>query len=172
MKYCIECGKELILKENFNCGVSEGLVPYCTNCEEFRFPQFNTSVSMVVFNKDYSKILLIQQYGRGVNILVAGYVTKGECLEQTLRRELKEEVNLDLLSFEFNASSYFEKTNSLICNFIVQTENEDFEINPEVDYAQWYSIAQAKEVIYQSSLAQEFLLKALEKIKIPAMLKH
>lgn len=59
MKYCIECGKELILKENFNCGVSEGLVPYCTNCEVFRFPQFNTSVSMVVFNKDYSKILLI-----------------------------------------------------------------------------------------------------------------
>lgn len=170
MKYCIECGTKLILKENFNCGVSEGLVPYCRNCDEFRFPQFNTSVSMVVFNKDYSKILLIQQYGRGLNILVAGYVTKGECLEQTLKRELKEEVNLDLLSFQYNASNYFEKTNSLICNFIVQTKNEDFELNPEVDYAQWYSIEQAKEVIYKNSLAQDFLLQAIEKIKSKTIL--
>lgn len=170
MKYCIECGTKLILKENFNCGVSEGLVPYCPNCDEFRFPQFNTSVSMVVFNKDYSKILLIQQYGRGLNILVAGYVTKGECLEQTLKRELKEEVNLDLLSFQYNASNYFEKTNSLICNFIVQTKNEDFELNPEVDYAQWYSIEQAKEVIYKNSLAQDFLLQAIEKIKSKTIL--
>ncbi|MBO6257482.1 NUDIX domain-containing protein [bacterium] len=165
MKYCIECGTKLILKENFNCGVSEGMVPFCPDCNEFRFPQFNTSVSMVVFNKDYSKILLIQQYGRGLNILVAGYVTKGECLEQTLKRELKEEVNLDLLSFRYNASNYFEKTNSLICNFIVQTQNEDFKLNPEVDYAQWYSIEQAKEVIYKNSLAQDFLLQAIEKIR-------
>lgn len=163
MKYCIECGKELVLKENFNCGVSEGLVPYCTNCGEFRFPQFNTSVSMVVFNRDYSKILLIQQYGRGVNILVAGYVTKGENLEQTIKRELKEEVNLDLLSFCYNESRYFEKTNSLICNFIIQSANEDFKLNPEVDYAKWYDIETAKEVVYQSSLAQYFLLKAIEK---------
>lgn len=125
---------------------------------------------MVVFNKDYSKILLIQQYGRGLNILVAGYVTKGECLEQTLKRELKEEVNLDLLSFQYNASNYFEKTNSLICNFIVQTKNEDFELNPEVDYAQWYSIEQAKEVIYKNSLAQDFLLQAIEKIKSKTIL--
>ena len=165
MKYCIECGTELVLKENFNCGISEGMIPYCPNCNEFRFPQFNTSVSMIVFNKDYSKILLIQQYGRGLNILVAGYVTKGECLEQTLKRELKEEVNLNLLSFKYNESHYFEKTNSLICNFIVQAESEDFKLTPEVDYAQWYSISEAKEAIYKNSLAEDFLLKAIEKME-------
>lgn len=165
MKYCIECGSELILKENFNCGVSEGMVPYCPSCNQFRFPQFNTSVSMVVFNKDFSKILLIQQYNKGVNILVAGYVSKGDNLEQTIKRELKEEVNLDILSFKYNESSYFEKTNSLICNFIVQSANEDFTLNPEVDYAQWYDIETAKKVIYQNSLAQYFMLKAIDKIE-------
>lgn len=165
MKYCIECGTKLILKENFNCGISEGDIPYCTNCKEFRFPQFNTSVSMVVFNKDYTKILLIQQYGRGVNILVAGYVNKGENLEQTLKRELKEEVNLDLLSYKYNESQYFEKTNSLICNFIVTTKNEDFKLTPEVDCAKWYSIDEAKDVIYKKSLAEYFLNRAINKIK-------
>lgn len=85
------------------------MVPYCPKCNQFRFPQFNTSVSMVVFNKDFSKILLIQQYNRGVNILVAGYVIKDDNLEQTIKRELKEEVNLDILSFKYNENSYFEK---------------------------------------------------------------
>lgn len=164
MKYCIECGAALTEKENFNCGISEGFVPYCRNCNEFRFPPFNTSISMIVCNKDYSKILLIQQYGRGVNILVAGYVNKGETLEQTLKRELKEEVNLDLISFRYNESQYFEKTNSLICNFIVRTQNEDFKLTPEVDFAKWYSIEDAKNEIYKNSLAEYFLKTALNKI--------
>ena len=67
------------------------MVPFCTKCNEFRFPMFNSAVSSVIYNKDFSKTLLVQQYGRGVNILVAGYVNKGETLEQALVREIKEE---------------------------------------------------------------------------------
>ena len=140
MTYCSKCGCELTEKECFNAGISEGLVPYCPNCKEFRFPPFNTAVSMVVYNKDYSKILLIKQYGYDFNILVAGYVTKGENLENTIQRELKEEIGLKVLSFKYNESQYFEKSNTLICNFIVQTESEDFRLTSEVDSAKWYSI--------------------------------
>ena len=94
IKYCWKCGNKLELKECFNCSVSEGTFPYCENCEEFRFPFFNVAVSMVIYNKDYSKILLIKQYKRDFNILVAGYVNKKETLEEALIREIKEEVNL------------------------------------------------------------------------------
>lgn len=163
MKHCVECGSELILKHCVCHGVDEGNVPFCEKCGDFRFPMFNTAVSMVVFNKDYSKILLIKQYGRDRNILVAGYVNKGECLEQALRRELKEEVNLDLISYKFNASSYFEKSNSLICNFMVQAQGEVF-LTQEVDYANWYSIEEAKTAIAKNSLAQQFLELAISKI--------
>ena len=51
----------------------------------------------------------MQQYGRGVNILVAGYVNKGETLEQALVREIKEETGLCVHTFQFNASKLFEK---------------------------------------------------------------
>ena len=163
MKYCIECGNKLIIKRCICHGVDEGNVPFCEKCGEFRFPLFNTAVSMVVFNHDYSKILLIKQYGRDRNILVAGYVNKGECLEQALKRELKEEVNLDLISYKFNASQYFEKSNSLICNFMVQAKGE-VKLTQEVDYAAWYSIEEAKSAIAQNSLAQQFLELAISKI--------
>lgn len=124
---------------------------------------FNVAASSVIYNKDYSKTLLIQQYGRGVNILVAGYVNKGETLEDALIREIKEEVNLDVSTYHFNASKYFGKSNSLICNFIVTTNNEEIKCNPEVDFAKWYSIEEAKNVVLKNSLAEEFFLKSLSK---------
>ena len=153
MNYCYKCGEKLILKENFNCNVYEGLVPYCENCKEFRFPFFNVAVSMVIFNKDYSKTLLIKQYGRDFNILVAGYV------------EIKEEVGLKVSKIFFNASRYYEKSNSLICNFIVSVEDENFKLNPEVDFAKWYFLDEAKEAILKNGLAEAFFLISLEKIK-------
>ncbi len=164
MNYCIECGNKLILKESFNCGISDGMVPFCTKCNEFRFPMFNGAVSSVIYNKDFSKTLLVQQYGRGVNILVAGYVNKGETLEEALVREIKEETGLIVSSYKFNASKYFEKSNSLICNFIVNVENENLHTNSEIDFAKWYTVEEARREIYKASLAEEFFLKSLNKI--------
>lgn len=164
MKYCVQCGTELIEKECINCGISEGLVPYCPVCNEFRFPMYNVAVSAVIFNPDYSKILLIHQYGRPRNILVAGYVNKGENLSAALIREIKEEVNLDVRDYKFNDSAYYEGSNTLICNFIVRAENEDFSLSQEVDGAEWFDIETAKDVVYKGGLAEEFLNKAVSKI--------
>ncbi len=164
MNYCSKCGTKLIEKECFNCGISEGMVPYCSNCNEFHFPPFNTAVSMVVYNKDFSKILLIKQYGRDFNILVAGYVSKGENLETTIKRELKEEVGLDILSFKYNESQYFERSNTLVCNFIIQTDKENVQLTQEVDSAEWYSLEEAKKAIKRNSLAEYFLNLSLTKI--------
>lgn len=166
MKYCYKCGAELTQKECFNCGISDGIFPYCESCGEFRFPFFNVAVSSVIFNKDYSKILLIQQYGRPFNILVAGYVNKTETLEHALVREIQEEVNLKVKDFKFNESSYFEKSNSLICNFIVCVENENFELTQEVDSAHWFTLQNAIKEVKESSLAEYFLNKAVKKLNL------
>lgn len=154
----------MVLKENFNCGISEGMVPYCNNCKEFRFPFFNAAVSCVIYNKDFSKTLLVQQYDNGLNILVAGYVAKTETLEQTLEREIKEETGLNVLNFVYNESKYFERSNTLICNFIVNVKNENLNCNAEIDCANWYKINEAKDVILKNSLAEYFFILSLEKI--------
>lgn len=47
MKYCLECGTALVMKE----ADGEGQVPYCNACEMFRFPIFSTAISTAVLNK-------------------------------------------------------------------------------------------------------------------------
>lgn len=168
--YCAECGTELIYKDCINFGINDGAVPFCPTCSEFRFKRMNVAVSAVIFNSDLTKIFLIQQYGNNKNILVAGYVSAEETLEQALVREIREEVNIEVASFHFNRSEYFAKSESLICNFIVVAKNENFQISQEVDYANWYDIESAKEVVYRNpqenntSLAHKFLNLAVEKI--------
>ena len=162
MKYCSKCGNQLIIRNEEN----EGPTPYCPKCNEFKYPQFNDAISAVLTNKEHNKILLIQQYNRTNNILVAGYISKGEKPSETLIREIKEEVNLDVNAYAYNDSSYYEKSNTLIHNFIAEVNDEDFKLNEkEVDYANWYSISEAKKAIYPNSLAQRFLNQVIDKLE-------
>ncbi|MEE1313929.1 MAG: NUDIX domain-containing protein [Lachnospiraceae bacterium] len=160
MKYCVECGNKLILRKLDG----EGMIPFCTACAQYRFPIFNTACSMVVLNPDKDKILLIQQYGREFYILVAGYVNKGECAEETVCREVKEEMGLHVMECGFNKSKYYAKSNTLMLNFYCVVDSEDLSgMTNEVDRADWFCFEEAKEQIRDGSLAEEFLLEFLNK---------
>ncbi|MGT2910937.1 NAD(+) diphosphatase [Streptococcus cameli] len=168
MKYCIECGRELVKQELEH----EGLVPYCQMCNTYRFPQYNVAISALVFDKKEEEILLIQQYGHTRNILVAGYVSQGETLEATVKREVFEETNLEVTDLCFNASRFYAKNNVLMVNFACHIlDKKKLSLNHEVDRAMWFTKEEAKEAIYPNSIAQEFLLSWLESNRLIAMNK-
>ena len=154
MNYCVECGTKLEL----NYLESEGMIPFCETCQAYRFPIFNTAVSMVVTNPNRDKILLIQQYQRQDNILVAGYVNKGENAEHAVAREIAEELGMSVTDITYNKSRYFEGSNTLILNYSCVAVNEDLTgITSEVDVAQWFTIEAAKTSVKPNSFAQDFL---------------
>jgi NAD+ diphosphatase len=156
--YCEKCGNLLTTKE---CN-QDGLVPFCEHCNEFRFPWFNSAVSSIVMNPTKDKILLIQQYGKKDNILVAGYITKGENAKETLIREVKEETNLDVVEYFYNDNEYYQPSNTLIHNYVSITSTENFSLTDEVDKAQWFTIEDAVKYIKPNSFAKRFLEKALK----------
>lgn len=144
----------------------EGIIPYCEHCQTYRFPIFSTAVSMVVRNPENSKILLIKQYGRDWNILVAGYVNKGEAAEHAVAREVMEEMGLQVSDIRFNRSEYFEPSNTLMLNFTCIADTDDLSgMTDEVDSAAWYPFTEAASQVKQESLAEKFLLSFLEKWK-------
>ena len=153
-KYCQECGELLINKELEN----EGIVPFCTKCQQYRFPLFNVAVSMIVLDPNKKQILLIKQYGREDYILVAGYVNRIESLEEAVIREVKEEIGLDVAKIKFNRTRFYERSNTLMCNFttLVDSENKVC-TNQEVDFYHWFSYEDAKKNIKENSLAAYFL---------------
>lgn len=159
--FCKECGKELYPKFlEF-----EGMIPYCDNCKEYRFYDFNSAVSVIIFNSDRTKTLLIKQYNTSFFRFVAGYVNKGESLEQCLYREMGEEIGRIPNHIEFNESSYFPKSNSLILNFVVTLTSEDVFPNHEIDSYEWVRIEDAKDALKDARLAYKFYVDYINKVK-------
>ncbi len=71
--------------------------------------------------------------------------------------EIKEETGLTISSYEFNDNEYYARTNTYINNYIVVVEDESFHCNEEVDYAKWYDLKDAMNIIKPDSLAQNYL---------------
>lgn len=155
MDFCYECGNKLELKE---CG-DEGLTPFCNSCNIFRFPVFNTAIITAVLDKDKKRVALLQQYGRTDNILLAGYIKKGETPEQTLIREVKEEIGLDIIQYRYMQSAYSSKSNTLMLGYMSIAGDDKFNnISQEVDKVNWYTLEEAPNTILQDSIAQRLLL--------------
>ena len=153
-KYCRECGAALIEKELKN----EGIVPFCPDCGEFRFPMYNVAVSMIVVNRQTNQILLVQQYGKPSYVLVAGYVNRTESLENAVAREIKEETGMTVSEIRFNRTRFFERSNTLMCNFTAFVENDaELQTNEEIDSFAWFSFDDARKNIRPNSLAAYFL---------------
>lgn len=106
------------------------------------------AVVLVVFNKDYSKLLLNLEFRMAVNEMVynmpAGLIEQGENVEDAARRELKEETGLDLVTVVDILNPAYssvgisnEKTVCVIC-----TAEGELGGNPEPDEeieCNWYS---------------------------------
>ena len=160
MTYCPECEHPLEKKSLKD----EGDIPYCSQCNSFRFPVFNTAISAILFNESHDKILLIKQYKMTEHIFLAGYVSQGENAEATVAREIDEELGLKVKSLTFNATKYYERSNSLMINFAA-TVTGAVTPNHEIDDWDWFSIEDAKKAIKDDSLAESFLLEFLDKIE-------
>ena len=92
------------------------------------------------------------------HILLAGYVSQGKNAEATVAREIDEELGLKVKSLTFNATKYYERSNSLMINFTVSVSGA-VTPNQEIDDWDWFSIKDAKKAIKDGSLAESFLLE-------------
>lgn len=160
--FCTVCGEKLTLMFKQD----EGLVPYCKNCNEYRFPMFSTAVSMVVTDRTKDKILLAKHVGSDDYILFAGYIKKGETAEKAVTREFKEETRLDTVKFKYMCSRYHEPRNVLMLNYLIMAEDgETVPDKNELTEARWFGIDEALNVIKKDSTAEFFLKNAKNEIK-------
>lgn len=160
--FCTECGEKLTLM--FANG--EGLVPFCKSCNQFRFAQFASAVSMVVTNRAKDKILLAKHKGQEDFILFAGYIKKGETAEKAVTREFKEETKLDTVKFKYMSSRYHEPRNVLMFNYLIIAEDGNPVIDEkELEEVRWFPLAEAQEAVKKDSTAAYFLKNALVELK-------
>lgn len=151
--YCMRCGARLGVRVH----PTDGPVPYCASCGDYRYPVFSTAISLVVTDAEETRMILIRQYGEPEEVLVAGYVDKGETAEQAARRELREELGLEAQSLRYLGSHYYEPSETLMLNFHTTAAQKEASPNDEIDSWRWCAVGEARRAVRPGGLADTLL---------------
>lgn len=152
--YCGKCGKPTTRKSDERAIV-------CPSCDFIKYPSISPAVIVAILCDD--KILM----ARGVNFkqdfhsLVAGYVDVGESIESAVRREVKEEVGLDISNIRYYSSQPWPFSGSLMIGFIAEADaNQPIKIEEaEIAAADWFRRGALPNYPPQRSIAGEIIEK-------------
>ena len=113
----------------------------CPQCDQVVYPRINPAVLAAVRHRDK---LLLTHYANRPNAtryaLVAGFTEIGETLEDTVRREVMEEVGLPIQNIRYHASQPWGFAGNLMVGFWADLDCEDETItldHKELDEGVW-----------------------------------
>lgn len=148
--YCPYCGSKAIQKEIGD----EGKIPYCTQCKIPLWDVFITSIICAVVNEQKEIALLRQNYVSQTHfVCLAGVIKMGETAEETVRREVKEEIGLDVEWLEYIETYPYPKKEMLMLGYKVYVKKDNFTLSKEVDSVEWVPLENALEKLREGSIA-------------------
>lgn len=117
-RFCSKCGKTLKRSEK------ERML-YCESCGFQVYPTISPCVIVAVHNGD--RLLLTKYAGRAYTnyALIAGFAEIGESLEQTVIREVEEEVGLKVKNLRYYKSQPWPFTDTLLAGFYAELDGDD-----------------------------------------------
>lgn len=158
--YCPHCGRKLNQKEIGD----EGLIPYCDTCQVPLWDMFTTCIICAVVNEYEEVALLRQNYVSSSHyVCVAGVMKLGESAEETVRREVAEEIGLTVTELEFIRSYPYGKKEMLMLGFRASVKKAEFHTSGEVDAVAWFPLEISLQKLRPGSIAWELVKTIKEK---------
>lgn len=116
--YCGRCGNPL--KQ-----AKETRMLYCDQCSNHIFPIISPAVIVAITNKD--KLLMTKYANRPYKkyTLVAGFTEIGESAEDTVHREVMEEVGLRVKNITYYKSQPWGFTGTMLLGFFAELDGDD-----------------------------------------------
>ncbi len=152
--YCPHCGTHLSKREIGD----EGRIPYCEKCQIPLWDMFTTSIIAAVVNEYQEVALLRQNYVSATkHVCVAGIMKIGESAEETVIREIKEEIGLDVKELQYIKSYPYEKKEMLMLGYKAVVEKSEFVLSGEVDAVEWVKFENALDLLPEGSIARNLV---------------
>lgn len=103
--------------------------------------RFNVTVAAAVFNDNREVLLLKHRFRPGSGWgLPGGFLKADEQPEDALRRELREEIRLEIKELEIFGTRSFKKPQQIEIVFICRTNDEPSPQSMEIEIAQWFKV--------------------------------
>ena len=152
-KYCGKCGHPMDFDQKERA-------MRCPHCSNIVYPKISPAVIVGVTN-DKGQIL-VTKYAHGhyqSYALVAGYYEIGETIEETVKREVKEETGLDVTDIQYYKSQPWSFSSSLLFGFWCKAHgNQPILMDEsELRVARWADCDEEINTLDNSSLTSEMI---------------
>lgn len=108
------------------------------------------TVGALIFNPEGKLFLMRSHKWHGMYVIPGGHIELGENMETALKREVKEETNLDIHDIRFllfqefiYGKTFWHKGHYIFFDYACRTESTDVKLNEEAEEYVWVSIEDA-----------------------------
>ena len=132
-RFCGRCGEAM---EDH----PEDRAKHCASCGLISYPRLSPSIIVLVTRGEEMLLARNAQWPTNMYSTLAGFVEPGESIEQTVHREVLEEVNLKVSNLRYLGSQSWPFPNSLMLGFHAEYDGGDIVCQEgEIADARWFT---------------------------------
>lgn len=159
-RFCGQCGHATIPSTTERAKL-------CPNCNTSVFPQISPVVLALIWRDNEILLARSAHFLPGIYSILAGFVEPGETLEQTVAREVYEEVGIQIKNLQYFGSQPWPFPSNLMIGFTAEYAAGEIRIDPvEIEEAQWFSVDNLpplpKPISLSRRMIDAFLLEVAE----------
>jgi NAD+ diphosphatase len=159
-QFCGRCGTATVLKEGERSRV-------CPSCAQLHYPRIAPAIMVLVRRGPEFLLARSPHFPPGMFSALAGFTEPGETLEQTIVREVREEVSIEIRNIRYFASQPWPFPHSLMIAF--HADYAEGEITPdpaEIEAADWFSADRLPEKLPSTiSISRRLIDATLNELK-------
>jgi NAD+ diphosphatase len=138
----------------------------CPQCGYVSFPRISPAIIVLVEHNGRALLGRSGRFKEGLYSTLAGFVEPGETLEDAVRREVKEEVGIDVKNIRYFGSQPWPFPDSLMIGFTAEYAGGEIKIDDnEILDARWFSAEDMPEIPGKISISRALIDWFLERQK-------
>jgi NAD+ diphosphatase len=150
-RYCGRCGSQMAPAKEMNARE-------CSGCGMLIFPRISPAVIVLVERDGRMLLARSTRFTANFYSALAGFVEPGETLEDTIHREIEEEVGIKVRNVRYFGSQPWPFPDSLMIGFTAEYAGGEIRIDPtEIAEAGWFQPDQLPAVPGKISIARQLI---------------
>jgi len=150
-QFCVQCGSKTENK-------SDERAKRCPVCGYISFMRISPAVIVLVSQGDRILLARSHRFKDEMYSVLAGFVEPGETLEDTIKREISEEVGIDVKDIRYFGSQPWPFPDSLMIAFTAQYAGGDIRIDEsEIVDARWFDCNNLPPIPGKISIARSMI---------------